>query len=980
MRKLLALLFLLPVVAAGQLNGTVILSGKVVGENHEGLASVTVAVKGTAHGTVTDSTGKFSLVVNQKFPFTVVVTSVGFSPQDIEIKNTNSKLAIQLTSQTFLANEVVVTASRTSEKILKSPVSIEKLDIRALKETPAASFYDALGNVKGVQLTTSSITFKVPNTRGFNIPNNFRFMQLVDGIDMQAATLGVPLGNAIGPTELDIQSIEVTPGAASALYGMNAINGMSNLITKNPFTSQGLSVFQRTGVNHVDGTNHTPGLLTETAIRYAKAFNNKFAFKINAGYLQGVDWISDTRLDQNPNDKNTANPSYPALNGASNIVFDGWNKYGDDALAGSNTVSITGLKIDGATNKTLTVARTGYWEKDLVDPKVNNLKLDAALHYKITPNTTLIYSYRIGKMDGVFQRGNKIKLDNVVVQNHQVELKGSNFTIKAYTSIENSGNSYNVKPLADNLDLYTGGSNSTWGTKYKNALTSFATSHGGALTSDNLAAATAYARQLADAGRAEPGTVYFNRVKDSIIKINNWDIKSSAIPNAPATGGAALIQKSHLYHIEGQLDLTKQVKYFNLLVGGDARVYELIPDGNNFVDFTRPIADRNRPLPDGSFGKNIYYKKFGGFVQATKTLFNEHLKLWGSLRADYNPEFTAELTPRLAAVYTVKEKHNFRFTFQKGYRFPALFEALSYVNNGRVKRVGILPVINEGLGYRDNSYTQSSVASFNAAVKLAGNTDSAALANRGLLKAGLLPNGRPEGINSFEVGYKSVLFDNKLFVDFDTYTNIYDGFLGQVQVFVPIAQTIGSDAAVLAMIDRNRDAQPAKDATATSPATAASSGQDRYRVYTNAKNKYTTYGSSLGLTYNFYKTFTISGNVNYNKIKGIKNPDLFITGFNTPDWTSNLSFGNRAITRNVGFNIVWKWQNSFLWESPLVTGNIAAINNLDAQVTYRIPKVKATIKLGGTNILNNTHLEYAGGPTIGALYYVAITLDGLLNK
>ena len=981
MRKLVTvLLFLLPVIAFGQLNGTIILSGRIVGENQEGLASASISVKGDSKGTVTDSTGRFSMVINQKFPFTVVITSVGFSPQEIEIRNTKARLAIQLTSQTFLANEVVVTASRTSEKILKSPVSIEKLDIRALKETPAASFYDALGNVKGVQLTTSSITFKVPNTRGFNIPNNFRFMQLVDGIDMQAATLGVPLGNAIGPTELDIQSIEVTPGAASALYGMNAINGMANLITKNPFTTQGLSVFQRTGINHMDGTDHAPALLTETAIRYAKAIGNKFAFKINGSYLQGVDWISDTRLDQNPNNKNTANPSYPSLNGANNIAFDGWNKYGDDALAGSNTVSITGLKIDNASNKTLTVARTGYWEKDLVDPKVNNLKFDAALLYKITPNTTLIYSYRVGKMDGVFQRGNKIKLDNVVVQNHQVELKGSNFTIKAYTSIENSGDSYNVKPLADNLDLYTGGSNSAWSAKYKTALNSFATAHGGALTSDNLASAAQFARQQADAGRAEPGSPYFNRVKDSIIKINNWDIKSGAIPNAPATGGAALVQKSHLYHVEGQLDLTKLVKYFNLLIGADARLYEVIPDGNNFVDFTRPIADRNISLADGSFGKNIYYKKLGGFAQVTKTLFKEKLKLWGSLRADYNPEFTAKLTPRLAAVYTVKEKHHFRFTFQQGYRFPALFEALSYVNNGRVKRVGILPIINEGLGYRENSYTQTSVANFNAAVKAGGNTDAAALANRSLLKAASLPKGSPEGINSFEVGYKSSLFNNKLFVDYDAYANIYDGFLGQVQVFVPIATTIGSDAAVLAMIDRNRDAQPAKDATGTSPATAASSGQDRYRVYTNAKNKYTTYGSSLGVTYNFYKTFTLSGNLNYNKIKGLSTPDLFITGFNTPDWTTNVSFGNRAISRNVGFNIVWKWQNSFLWESPLVTGNIAAINNLDAQVTYRVPSLKATVKFGGTNVLNNTHLEYAGGPTIGALYYVAITLDGLLNK
>jgi hypothetical protein len=241
------------------------------------------------------------------------------------------------------------------------------------------------------------------------------------------------------------------------------------------------------------------------------------------------------------------------------------------------------------------------------------------------------------------------------------------------------------------------------------------------------------------------------------------------------------------------------------------------------------------------------------------------------------------------------------------------------------------------------------------------------------LVPGNLPDGRPEGINSFEAGYKSVLFNNKLFIDFDAYTNIYSGFLGQVQVFVPIDETIGSDAAVIAMVDRNRDA------TAAGLGNAASKGQARYRVYTNAKNKYTTYGTSLGITYNFYKTFTISGNINYNKIKGNSTPDLFITGFNTPNWTSNLSVGNRSVTKNVGFNIVWKWQNSFLWESPLVTGTVDAINNIDAQVTYHLPAAKSTIKLGGTNIFNKRHIEYAGGPTIGALYYIAWTIDGLFK-
>jgi iron complex outermembrane receptor protein len=984
MRQLLSILLLLIFFSnqsSAQLNGAVQISGKVLLDNGTPAQSASVIIKGTQQGTQTDSLGNFVIVTTIRFPFRLIVTSVGFDPQELEVKNENSRIALQLNSQSYFANQVVVTASRVAEKILRSPVSIEKLDIRALKETPAATFYDALGNVKGLQLTTSSITFKVPNTRGFNIPNNFRFMQLVDGIDMQAATLGVPLGNAIGPTELDIQSIEVTPGAASALYGMNAINGMANLITKNPFTSQGLSIFQRTGVNHVDNKDHDASILTETAVRYAKAFNNKFAFKLNFSYMQGTDWISDTRLDQNPNTKNTANPSYSALNGSNNIVFDGWNKYGDDALAGSNTVSVTGLTIDGVENRALTVGRTGYWEKDLVDPKVDNLKFDGSLHYKINSATELSYSYRVGKMDGVFQRGNKIKLDNVIVQNHQVELRGKNFTIKAYTSIENSGESYNVKPLADNLDLYSGGSASVWGAKYKTALLGYAAANGGALTSENLAAATQYARQAADASRALPGTARFDSLKNVIRNINNWDIRSATIPDAPITGGAALVQKSHLYHAEAQWDLSDKIKIFNFLVGGDARLYEVIPDGNNFVDFSRPIPERNKPVevdgkvPDSTnFGSNIYYKKFGGFAQVSKTLFEDKLKLTGSLRVDYNPEFSAQLTPRLAAVYTLAQKHNFRLTYQQGYRFPALFEALSYVNNGRVKRVGILPVIDEGLGYRENSYTQSSVATFNAAVKAGGNSDSAALANRGLLRVANLPDGRPEGINSFEAGYRSVLFNNKLVIDFEAYANIYDGFLGQVQVYVPKGETVGSDAAVIAMIDRNRDP------SLPSNGNAASRGQDRYRVYTNAKNKYTTYGSSLGVTYNFYKTFTLSGNLNYNAIKENENPDLFVTGFNTPKLTSNLSIGNRAITPNIGFNIVWKWQDSFLWESPLVNGQIGAINNVDAQVTFRVPKAKSTIKIGGTDILNNRYIQYAGGPTIGALYYVALTLDGLLSK
>jgi hypothetical protein len=566
-------------------------------------------------------------------------------------------------------------------------------------------------------------------------------------------------------------------------------------------------------------------------------------------------------------------------------------------------------------------------------------------------------------MDGVFQRGNKIQLDNVVVQNHKLELKGAHYTVRTYVSIENTGDSYNVKPLVDNLDL-THLSNSAWGATFKSTLQSSLDA------GSDLATAMQAARAIADAGRVQPGTPAFNDLKNTIIKINNWDHKNAGIATAPETGGAWLRQMSRLYHADGQWDLSEKIKLFNLLIGADARIYEVIPDGNNFVDFKRPNAERTQPDKDGKFGDNVYYKKFGGFAQVTKTFFDEKLKLFGSVRLDYNPEFDPKLNPRIAAVYTVKEKHNFRASFQNGFRFPALFEALSFVNNGNVRRVGGLAHINNGLGYLENSYTLASVNAFNAAYNKDRNTalatnqidSAAALKNRALLQVTALSPTRPERINSFEVGYKSVLLNNKLVLDWDAYYNQYDGFLGQVEVSVPKDGTVGSDVSVIDMVAANR------------------SKQTRYRVYTNAKNKYNNYGSSLGLTYNIYKKYTIAGNVNYNNIVANTVRDVFVTGFNTPKWATNLSFGNREVVKNVGFNVVWRWQDAFLWESPLVNGRVPSYYTVDAQVTYRLPALKTNIKAGASNLFNNRYIQYAGGPTIGGIYYVAITVDGLLKK
>ncbi len=946
-------LSLLVFIACNAYAQTTLLKGKVIdSDTKEPLTGVNIFLKGTINGTITNSDGLFQLNVTNDSPI-LIVSFVGYQTQEVKA-SVNSELLFSLVPGTLLGEEVVVTASRVEESILKSPVAIEKMDLRAIKETPSSSFYDALENMKGVQMTTSSITFKIPNTRGFNIPNNFRFVQMVDGVDMQAATLGVPLGNAIGPTELDIESVEITPGASSALYGMNAINGMANLITKSPFLYQGLSIYQKNGVNHVDGNDYGPSLLTESAVRYAKAFDNRWAFKVNASYLRATDWLSNATLDQNPNSKNTANPNFSELNGTNNSAYDGWNKYGDE---NNNAITLSGVNYQGK-SQTFLVRRTGYWEKDLINPIVQNLKFDASIHFRITKNAELLYAYRFGEMDGIFQRGNKIQLNNVTVQNHKLELKGTNYSVRSYVSIENTGDSYNLKPLADNLDL-THLSNNAWRDKFKTELQNQINA------GTDLATAMRLARQTADGGRVEPGTEEFAQLKNTIIGINNWDHKNAGIAGATETGGAWLHQLSRTYHTDAQWDLSKSIKFIDLLLGADVRIYEVIPDGNNFVDFTRPVAERNQSLDDGSFGKNVYYKKFGVFTQATKTLLDDRLKLSSSFRVDQNLEFNPKFNPRIAAVYTIAKKHNIRASAQNGFRFPALFEALSFVNNGNVRRVGGLPYINDGLGYLDNSYTLSSVNDFNAAVNkdvTAGlTTNNAALKNKDLLQITNLSPTQPEQIKSVEVGYKSVLLNNKLVVDADVYANQYDGFLGQVEVAVPSSGTVKTDASVLDMLAANRGKQT------------------RYRVYTNAKNSYRNYGSALGVTYNFFKRFIVQGNLNFNTISKNDSPDVFVTGFNTPQWSSNIQFSNREIFKNVGFSVIWKWQQSFLWESPLVNGTVPSYNTFDAQINYRLTAQKATIKIGGTNLLNTQYYQYAGGPTTGGLYYVAVTVDGLLN-
>jgi outer membrane receptor protein involved in Fe transport len=250
-------------------------------------------------------------------------------------------------------------------------------------------------------------------------------------MDTQAPLLNFPTGSIMGVGELDAESVELIPGAASALYGPNAFNGIVIMSSKNPFEYQGLSAQVKQGItsSEAGGTD----ALGQYSIRYAKAFNNKFAFKVNFSYLTATDWTgNDYTTDRNFPESTVDLSGTPG--------FDGLNLYGDE------TPIPTGVPSIG------TIRRTGFTEEDMLNSfsdgrEAKTIKGDAAIHYRINDKMEALYNYRYGGGSSIYQGTEKYILRNFNQQFHKLELRGDNFFVRGYISATDAGKSYNLSAL-----------------------------------------------------------------------------------------------------------------------------------------------------------------------------------------------------------------------------------------------------------------------------------------------------------------------------------------------------------------------------------------------------------------------------------------------------------------------------------------------------------------------------------------------------
>lgn len=931
------------------------ISGTVTEEGtKETLVGVNIVVKGKVIGTVTDLRGSFNLRVNQAPPLTLIFSMVGFASKEIEITQENvSNLQVTLAEQFMLGQEVVVSASRVEESILKSPVSIEKMDILAIRDTPADNYYKGIANLKGVDVTSSSINFQIINARGFNSTGNTRFVQLTDGMDTQAPALNFPIGNLNGPSELDVESVEFIPGASSALYGPNAFNGILLVNSKSPFEYQGLSAFVKQGVNHINGRPGEPSSpqpMYEGSIRYAKAFNNKFAFKINASYMQAVDWHGTDQTDLSRETQG----NLPFNPGANRV-----HVFGDEV---SNNIglfrNVAGFQQNAQANGLASfipflpdqvVSRTGYDERNLVDYNASNLKLNGALHYRITDRSELSYTMNYGAGTSVYTGAQRYSLANFSIIQHKLELKGDNYFLRAYTTIENSGDSYiaDLTGVAIN-DRWK--NNTQWfgeyGLNYLGALAAggFNPNSGNMPSNELMAGAHQFARGQADIGRLIPGTPEFEAAKAGV--------RSDVIPR-----GSLFDDQSRMNMLEGQYDFKNEIDFMDLQVGASYRVYDLRSNGTIFAD---------------TEGNDITIQEVGAFAQGAKRFFDDKLKLTGSLRYDKNENFQGQLNPRISGVYS-QGNSNVRVSYQTGFRNPTTQGQHIDLNVVSARLIGGLPFYRDKYDIFTNAYSQSSVDAYIAEVAT-GTSPAAPEATNLLVPVTSLPELRPERVQSFEIGYKSLLASNRLLIDVAYYYNIYNDFITQTAVRKAPGPIFPGAA-----MESDQGAINAINApTLLTPITIP--GQENtFQTYTNiVDEEVRAHGAAIGLTYNLPSNFTIGGNYNFNRLISNIGED-FLNDFNTPEHKTNITFSNRKLTDKIGFGLTYRYQTGFRWESTFAQGDVPEIHTFDAQVSYRLKDLKSIVKLGGSNLFNNRYFQNFGGPTIGAIYYVSITFDELLN-
>jgi hypothetical protein len=522
----------------------------------------------------------------------------------------------------------------------------------------------------------------------------------------------------------------------------------------------------------------------------------------------------------------------------------------------------------------------------------------------VSPSVEAILSGYWGTGNTVYTGSERYSLKGLKMGQYKLELNHKNWMIRGYTTQENSGESFNatVTTRLFNENWKPSGGSTGWFSQY--AQTYLGARLNGAIDMD----AHTLARNFADGGRPNPGSAAFN---EGFNKIRSIPI---------GAGGGLFVDRTNLYMIEGQYNLSELTgKVADVLVGANYKKYDLNSQGTLFADG----------------GGTIGIGEFGGYVQASKNLFQEFLKLSLSGRYDKNQNFDGRFTPRATALFRVAKNNNVRVSYQTAYRFPSTQQQWIDLDVGSSTRLlGGVPYFENKYGLNTNTYQLSALPGVTTPYKVSPF--------------------KPESVSTFELGYKGLALQNKLLIDIYGYYGQYQNFLSRTLLVQPKATyTLASIASAIATN------------------VAVSNVANIYSIPVNAPSKVKTFGFGLSLDYRLPAGFIINSNFSSDNLTDV--PDGFIAYFSTPKYRANLGFGNTGFgdKKRLGFNVSYRWQDAFYYQGDFSNGDLPAIHTVDAQFSIKLPKIKSLVKLGANNLLNQYYVNGAGNSIIGGLYYVS---------
>jgi outer membrane receptor protein involved in Fe transport len=911
------------------------IKGTVVDSNSMPVPGANVVIDGKPIGTVTDFDGNFVLETSEIPPFTLKISSIGYTQATVRVSSNNQTISVTLDEANTMLDEIVISASRTPERLFESPVTVERFGIKEIKNTASVDFYDGLENLKGVDVNTNSLTFKSINTRGFATFANTRFMQLVDGMDNSTPALNFPIGNLVGMIETDVQSVELLPGASSALYGANAFNGILFMRSKSPFDYEGVSVSLKRGVTSQNASgsfgNPETNPYSDVSIRLAKKFSDKFAAKVNVGYLKGTDWVANNITDKRNNGFTR-----------DNLDYDGINVYGDEVATNIKGVAVAlvgmGILPAGADAlvPSVVVSRPGYMESDLTNYNAESLKADWGLYFRPFANDFEIqYVGKYGTGNTIYQGTNRYNIKNFIQQQHKIEVRNDNFFVRGYVVADDAGDSYDMVFTGININRAWKDDN-TWFGEYV-----------GGYALATLAGATneaAHAAGLgaAQTGRFEPGTAGFKAAFD----------KSVNDPNLAT--GSKFQDASKYYHADANYNFSHLIDFADIQIGGSFRRYNLNSSGTIYTD------------NDGT----ISYNEAGIYTQIQESFEmsdEASLKLTGSVRYDKSELYDGFFSPRLSAAYFLNRNHNLRFSLQTGFRNPTTQDLFIGLDAGRAILVGsaadnldrysrnfAVSGTAQNLYGQPATITQTGRAAYENSYIASSVTALAATGNPGVLKVSNPELVKPEQVTSMEVGYRGKI--GNVTLDMSAYYNQYSDFISGENVVAPFYGTVGDNSLSIAAI--------------------AAGDYQVYQAYTNSPVDVNSYGGSAMLTAKVLKKFDFTANYTYTKQDFDRTlyPD-FRTNFNTPEHKVKASFGSTELVDNFGFNVAWRWSDDYFWEATFGDGEVPSFSTVDAQINYTIPSLKSTLKLGAANLGGYDYFTAFGTGLIGSQYYLSLTIN-----